>query len=164
MCGWLFQWTGYIKKLLYMYYNHYGYYNGYYNSYISKFILQLCLLQWFLQWLLQWLYYNGYIKIVITMVIIQWLVQWFINYNGIFIQWLYYSDYYSYYYIGSTNQLFDGGVDLEEHRGALLVYHRHIVTTRHSTSIPVGGVPEICVGQPPLVRTVNQTYRRNRYS
>lgn len=85
----------------------------------------------------------------------------------IFIKWL-----YMYYHgniihvviitvvkTGSTNQLFDGGVDLEEHRGALLVYHRHIVTTRRSTSIPVRGIPEISVGQPPLVRTVNQTYR-----
>lgn len=90
----------------------------------------------------------------------------------IFIKWL-----YMYYHgniihvviitvvkTGSTNQLFDGGVDLEEHRGALLVYHRHIVTTRRSTSIPVRGIPEICVGQPPLVRTVNQTYRSTMFS
>lgn len=82
----------------------------------------------------------------------------------VILSWLYYSDYYNCYNIGFTNQLFYGGVDLEEHRGALLVYHRHIVTTRRSTSIPVRGVPEICVGQPPLVRTVNQTYRSTTFS
>lgn len=60
-----------------------------------------------------------------------------------------------------TDQLFDGGVDLEEHCGALLVKDRHIVTAGRATGVPVGGVSEISVGQPPLVRALTQTYKTN---
>lgn len=106
--------------------------------------------------LLQHLYQNSYITnngnvaIIITMV--------HIFHNG-FIQWLYHYGFIAVIItvVCFTNQLLDGGVDLKEHGGALVMNHRHIVTTRRSTSIPVRGVPKICVGQPPLVRTVNQT-------
>ena len=59
-----------------------------------------------------------------------------------------------------TDQLFDGGVDLEEHCGALLVKYRHIVTAGRATGVPVGGVSEISVGQPPLVRALTQTFEK----
>ena len=60
-----------------------------------------------------------------------------------------------------TDQLFDGGVDLEEHCGALLLEDRHIVTAGRATRVPVGGVSEVSVGQPPLVRALTQTYKTN---